>query len=433
MHGNKVYYLRYLLFSTFLAMMLLPSSGCKKDELSKNDEEIVSPTSGSRTELTLDSIFLYAKQIYLWNDALPSYQDFAPRQKYALISPETNAFRKEVYDLSQLKLNSETGIPYEALGFNNNPKYSYLQLGIANIGTKKAGIVSGNVVLSKKIIRSVDKTISYIAIGSFPSLRSSKVELDEAFDELAVANPKYLILDLRSNGGGYVETAEYLANLIVPSKLNGKVMYTEQFNTTLQAGNAKILRHQPYLDELGKHVLYKGRAATLEDIDYSEHGNTYQFAKQGKLESIEEIYVIVSGQTASASELLISCLKPYFNVKLVGERTYGKPVGFFGVNIDQYTVYLSSFLIKNAQGWSNYFNGMEPNIPVVLPANPTLSDTQEPCLKAAISDINGVVKFSSRAKLADISNQKFIQQLSTVGDDFTAGMIEERLKLKDVK
>lgn len=414
-------------------MILLTSSGCKKDELSKNDEEIVSPTSGSRTELTLDSIYLYAKQIYLWNDVIPTYRDFNPRQKYALINPDMNAFRKEVFDLSQLKLNSETGIPYEALGFNNSPKYSYLQLGISNSGTKKAGIVLGNLVLSKNIIRSADKTIAYIAIGSFPSLNSSKVELDQAFDELAMANPKYLILDLRSNGGGYVETAEYVANLVVPGRLTGRVMYSEQFNATLQAGNAKILRHQPYLDEFGKAVFYKGRTATLEDVDYSEQGNTYRFGKKGKLESIEEIYVVVSGQTASASELLISCLKPYFNVKLVGEKTYGKPVGFFGVNIDQYTVYLSSFLIKNAQGWSNYFSGMEPNIPVVLPANPILGDAEEPCLKAAISAINGTLKFSLRAKLAGISDQKLNQQLSTVEGDSTMGMIEDRLKLKKIK
>jgi hypothetical protein len=56
---------------------------CKKDKPTdlNNEEEIVSPTTGTRTEFTLDSIFLYAKQIYLWNDVLPSYNDFAPRAK----------------------------------------------------------------------------------------------------------------------------------------------------------------------------------------------------------------------------------------------------------------------------------------------------------------------------------------------------------------
>ncbi|MFW0718120.1 S41 family peptidase [Pedobacter sp. N23S346] len=393
-------------------------------------EEIVSPTTGTRFELTLDSIYLYAKQIYLWNDVLPSYQDFAPRQKYSSVHPEITAFKKELFDLSQLKLNTETGIPYEALGFNNNPKYSYLQSGISKSGTLQAGFVLSEAIPFNEIIQSADKTIGYIALSSFPRLKDAQQMLIKAFEEVALAKPKYLVLDLRYNGGGYVETAEYVANLIVPSKLNGKVMYSEQFNSTLQAGDGKILRHQAYLDESGKAVLYKGRAATLADVDYSEKGNTYYFDKKGNLESVEEIYVIVSGQTASASELIISCLKPYFNIKLVGEKTYGKPVGFFGVNIDQYTVYLSSFLIKNAQGWSDYFNGMEPNISVALPANPILGDSEEPCLKAIISAINGSVKLASKAKLADISKGKARQQLSIINDNGGVGMIESRLRLK---
>jgi hypothetical protein len=85
---------------------------------------------------------------------------------------------------------------------------------------------------------------------------------------------------------------------------------------------------------------------------------------------------------------LISYLKPYFNVKLIGEKTYSKLVGFFGVNIDQYSVYLSAFLIKNAQGWSNYFNGMEPDLNVAGSSNPILGDPEEICLKSTLSIIS---------------------------------------------
>jgi hypothetical protein len=413
-----------------ILIIALTYFGCKKEKMIDIDEEeIVSPTTGTGTEFTLDSIFLYAKQIYLWNDGLPSYGDFKPREKYINTKPEINAFKSELYDISQLKLNKATGKPFEIPSYNNVPKYSYLQVGRIIGGGVRAGVINGDAVLANRLIRLDDKAIAYVALGSFPSLISTQSKLDQVFNEMAIAKPKYLILDLRSNGGGYVETAEYVANLIAPSTLSGKVMYSEQFNQTLQSGKATILRHQPYLDEKGKTVMYNGRLATLADVDYTENGNTYKFNKKGSLESIQEVYIIVSGQTASASELLISCLKPYFNVKLIGETTYGKPVGFFGINIDQYAVYLSSFLIKNAQGWSDYFNGMEPDLNVVESSNPILGDPEEICLKATLSVISGKIplvpkRTSSISKISPKAIHWAIYPQDQIG------MTENRLKLK---
>jgi len=412
-----------------LLFILMAYASCKKDKTLDKEEEIVSPRTGTRKALTLDSIFLYAKQIYLWNDVLPSYSGFTPREKYEPIYPELSALKIELFDISQLKINPITVKPYEFSNYNNTPKYSFIQIGKTAGGAVQAGFVTGEAVLSKNVVHVGDKTAAYIALGSFPSLATNKSKLDQVFAEMAIGKPKYLVLDLRFNGGGYVETAEYIANLIVPSTLNGKVMYSEQFNATLQSGNASILKHQHYLDEMGKTVMHNGHIATLADVDYSENGNTYRFDKKGNLESIEDIYVIVSGQTASASELLISCLKPYFNVKLIGEKTYGKPVGFFGINIDQYTVYLSSFLIKNALGWSDYFNGIEPDLNVTMPSNPTLGDIEEPCLKSAIAAIDGKIQLQPK-KSSSTSKLNLNSNAIVLNDQSQVGMLESRLKLK---
>jgi C-terminal processing protease CtpA/Prc len=210
------------------------------------------------------------------------------------------------------------------------------------------------------------------------------------------------------------------------------VLFSEQYNTLLQASNASILKNQTYYDANGKTVIYKGRIANLADVDYTEPGNTHKFSKKGGLATVKDIYFITSSATASAAELLISSMKPYFNVKLVGGTTYGKPVGFFPVKIDVYSVYLSCFLIRNAQGWSDYFQGIPADVKVAQGDDPVLGDPDEGCLSAILGLING----ASLSTVQQQANDKKVQTTSIFkSNDGTIrvpiGMIENRLKLKD--
>ncbi|WP_412469131.1 S41 family peptidase [Pedobacter sp. KLB.chiD] len=422
---------RYIkLYITLLSLILTATSACKKAQVAVDEgDEIISPTTGTRSEFTLDSIFLYAKQVYLWNDVLPSYAEFNPRQKYAGVGSDITTFRKELFDISQLKINAATGTPYELPVYFENPKYSNLQVG-KRVAGSTAGITSPNTaVLANKVIISGNIPVAYLALASFPSISNSKVALDQAFSGFAAAKPTVMVIDLRSNGGGYLETAEYVADLIVPTSLNGKVMYREVFNPSMQNGTAKILKHQPYLDANGKTVIYNGRMATMADVDYTIGGNTYTFHKKGTLQTIQSVYFIISGNTASASEMLISSLKPYFEVKLIGEKTYGKPVGFFGINIDQYSVYLSSFLIQNANGWSGYFTGMQPDVAVKGTVDPVLGDPNESCLSAALQLINGAKKQSIN-HTATTSRITACNIELSMKNEAESIMVENRLRLK---
>lgn len=396
-------------------------------------DEVISPSSGTRTELTLDSIFLYARQIYLWNDALPTYTDFNPRQRYGDITSDITTFKKELLDISQFKIDPHSGAPYEFPVYVGNPKYSYLNYGKTNAGSV-ADISSPSAtstIIRNSVIMSNGLAIAYVALSHFPALNdNNKVALENVFNELASSAPRFIVIDLRHNSGGYVETAEYLANLIAPSSLNKKIMYSEQFNTRMQEGQASILKYQPYLNEDGKQVTYKGRKATMADVDYTENGNTYRFNKKGKLESIEHIYFIVSEQTASASEMLISCLKPYFKIQLVGKKTYGKPVGFFGINIDQYSIFLSSFLIKNANGWSDYFQGMEPDIYVKGENTIELGSVDELCLKAVLSHIkDNYTAIPTKMAVTKEVSLNFIELPKSKSRNQLPEMLEHRLRL----
>lgn len=403
---------------------------CKKKLLT--DDAPISPRTGTRKEFTLDSVFLYARQIYLWNEVLPSYAEFNPRAKYGSLNPDFTAFRQELFDITQLKKNPVNDKPYEFHPGYLLPKYSNIQPGKLE-GGKNAAVANGSgAIFAQQVLNNNGKPVAYLALGSFPKLSSCKQELDAAFAVFATAGPADIVIDLRSNAGGYIETAEYLANLLIPNALNGKVMYTEQYNATMRNGQASILKHQPYLDGNGKTVMYNGRLATMADVDYTESGNTYKFSKKGNLSAISNVYFIVTGVTASASELLISCLKPYLNVRLAGEQTYGKPVGFFGIQIAEYTLYLSGFLIRNANGWSDYFDGIPVDIPVAPQANAILGDPSEPCLNAVISSINGKVVSSAGNT---ITNRKIMTAppvaTNTEVADVSKGLIENRFRLKE--
>lgn len=172
-----------------------------------------------------------------------------------------------------------------------------------------------------------------------------------------------LIVDLRYNGGGYVNTASYLTNLIAPSGTSGQTMFTELYNPLMQAGNATILANQPLLDGDGKIIRQNGKILTAADDNYSVAANTITFSKKGSLGGINNIVFIVTRNTASASEIVINSLKPYMNVKLVGDTTYGKPVGFFPILLEnRYQVYMPIFETRNSKNEGGYYTGMVPDV-----------------------------------------------------------------------
>src|SRR4030095_7494410 len=64
-----------LIVPAFILVLFL---SCKKD----NDNNLPSQPTGNGTEeeLLMDSVYLYSKEVYFWNDVIPSYEEFKPRQ-----------------------------------------------------------------------------------------------------------------------------------------------------------------------------------------------------------------------------------------------------------------------------------------------------------------------------------------------------------------
>jgi C-terminal processing protease CtpA/Prc len=198
---------------------------------------------------------------------------------------------------------------------------------------------TSNPVLKDTVLTTANVKVGYLAYARFSTTENSEAVLNAAFAKFSVQNVENLIIDLRYNGGGYVSTARQLINLIAPVSLNGSLMFSETYNSMMQNGQATILKNQPVRDQNNKIIYQNGKMVTYADYSYAKSTNSFNFSKLGNLNNVKKVVFIVGGGTASSSELVINCLKPHIDVKIVGAQSYGKPVGFFPIRIDKYDVY----------------------------------------------------------------------------------------------
>ena len=219
--------------------------------------------------------------------------------------------------------------------------------GTTQTSTLTKAVYNINPILFDTVYSSGAKKVGYFVFNSFAAVENqsgptfTKQEIDRVFSKFESAGISSLIVDLRYNGGGSVGTAEYLDSLIAPSSVAGKVMYKYLYNDKLTGMADEI--------DLPDQVLFNGGGSL----------------------NLEHVFFIGTAGTASASELTINNLKPYMDVKLVGDTTYGKPVGFFtfhitdfpngGAEKDLADLYAINFETRNAQDKGGYFNGMIPD------------------------------------------------------------------------
>lgn len=172
-----------------------------------------------------------------------------------------------------------------------------------------------------RVYQVESRVVGYVVFRQF--VRPSIAALDDAFAALRQAGATELILDLRYNGGGLLDVAVHLASLIGDVTLRGQVFTTLQHNDRNR------------------------------DLDV-----TLRFATIAQPLRLARLVVIATRASASASELLINGLRPYLPVTVVGDRTYGKPVGQYAIEMCNRVVAPVAFTTVNARGQADYFNGI---------------------------------------------------------------------------
>lgn len=165
------------------------------------------------------------------------------------------------------------------------------------------------------------RKVGYLFFRNF--VRPSVAALDDAFAALGAAGVTELVLDLRYNGGGLVDVAVHLASLIGGTPTANQVFAEYRHNDRNR-----------------------------------RRDETLRFAAPAGALGLARVIVIASQASASASELVINGLEPFVPVTIVGDRTYGKPVGQYVLPLCDKVLAPVSFSMVNADGQGDYFSGL---------------------------------------------------------------------------
>jgi carboxyl-terminal processing protease len=217
---------------------------------------------------------------------------------------------------------------------------------IKDVSMPKA-VVQQNTVLYTKVFDTPEAKIGYLVFMSFnePSI----AELAHAFQDFKAQGVNQIILDLRYNGGGFLSVAQYLANAIAPNSARGQILTKLTFNS--------------------------GKA---------DRNDAYRIGNSDLPFNLNRLVVISTQSTASASELIINGLKPFMDLKVVGDRSYGKPVGSVGFTIGDQILNPISFIFLNANNEGEFYNGIAPDQFAADGLNKDWGDPEEPSLREAL-------------------------------------------------
>jgi len=436
-------------------------TACKKDneDVQAPDADVPAPSGATEADKLKDTALLYAKDIYLWYKQIPStfnarsYSDLnkimegirqysiepgfttavdrwsfaVDRKQWDNVSSGVggdfgiNVFFKEEGDLRVsyveknapagragirrgwriLKLNGNSNITtgnantiIGAVYNSNSTTFTFQKPDNSTVDiTLNAGSYQEDPIQLDTVYTTGSNKVGYMVFNSFLGDTTAVYnKFANVFSRFANAGVKDVVIDLRYNGGGYVTVQQKLANYLVPSSANGNLMMKQEFNDK-----------------------------------YSRYNSVENFKKLGNL-NVNRIFFIVSRSTASASELLINNLKPYMDVKVVGPNpTYGKPVGYFPIEVGSWYIFPVSFKSTNKAGEGNYYNGISLTHRAADGLDMDWGDAKEASLASVLSYINtGSFSRTTQSAFDGSDRSRVLEGNQTLDKGTFKGMIDAR-------
>ncbi|HET9863903.1 MAG TPA: S41 family peptidase [Steroidobacteraceae bacterium] len=199
-------------------------------------------------------------------------------------------------------------------------------------------------------LSSASGPVGYIQFNDH--IATAEAQLITAINTVKNAGATDLILDLRYNGGGYLDMASETAYMIA--------------NTTLTAGrtfekivfNDKYPTRNPITDELLTPTPFHDK--TLGFVAPGQPGYVTPGQALPTL-NLDRVYIITGPGTCSASESIINSLRGVnVEVYIIGSTTCGKPYGFYPTDNCGTTYFSIQFRGENAANFGDYSDGFSP-------------------------------------------------------------------------
>lgn len=416
----------------------------------ENRSDVVDQTTADSSDELRVNTFMYnvMRTYYYWNDRLPELDTIPDKEpetffeelvyegdQFSWLTKEWNGATKSESSSDQYTFSY--GFTYSLGAISNAPGnyFAFVEVVYPNTPAEREGLKRGDIILSVNgagltsknyTLLSADASSSSVSLGlglynanqtitpldTKISLNAENVYLDpvvhysiidrgnrrigylvymsyeeyanETLDKVIAYFKKEgitdLVLDLRYNLGGDETAARHLCSLLAPVQV---------------VSDSEVLITRKYSDSY---------MAIVEKSENKDASLNLRFDPSVSVNlNLDQLYVLTGLATASASELTIVGLEPYMDVRTFGETTYGKCYGGYNMTPDMYNpswtdltdwkLYLISFMFANADGLTDFTDGLRPDVevPSVVETVP-LGSEEDHLLGTALEAIGGSLR-----------------------------------------
>ena len=220
-------------------------------------------------------------------------------------------------------------------------------------------------VLKVATLPAPNQSVGYLLFNDH--VATSERQLVAAIDTLKAAAVTDLVLDVRYNGGGYLDIAAELAYMIAgPGQTSGKFFERMNYNNRDPFNQSRSERTTPFLN-------------VTQGFSGGPSGQSLPYL------GLARVFVLAGGDTCSASEAIVNGLRGAgVTVHLIGSTTCGKPYGFYPQDNCGTTYFAIQFQGVNFLGFGDYADGFAPTCSVADDFSHELGDPAENQLEVAL-------------------------------------------------